>query len=398
MSVFGQSISGARWVIVLFAVLGLLSVVWVTWLLAGPVAAAASGVLLAVSPAFLVYGRAVEAEIPMMALLTLSLALVLAYRASGLVFLPLLSGLVLAAAILMKLFAVEAVLPAMWVLLGPQRDRRALAVAATFLVAAIAPVVLEMLLVAPQEQWQQVVQLHNAAAGLSLPGELSGRRILQDFFTLDLGLTVLAFAGLLSLLLLQVWDELIFLALWLGGQLLMLILFRPLFPHHMVILIAAIAVCGGVAVTVWVEQIRSRRWLAAAPIALAALVYLATVPRIAHADRHAVVPGVPARTLSLAAYVDGHTRASDLVATDDLGVADLADRLVPPGLCDPSTVRLRAGYLPASELIGQTSRYHARMVLPSTGTYFQVTKYMRWVRAHYRSAPAPDGVTAYLAR
>lgn len=398
MRVFGTSISGARWVEVTYALLGLLAAVWITWLLAGPVAAAASGILLAVSPAFLVYGRAVEAEIPMMALVTLSLALVLSYRARGWSLLPVASGLVLAAAILMKLFAVEAVLPALWVLLAPRRDRAGLGAAAAFLGAALLPVALEMALVAPQQQWRQAVELHHAAAGLALPGTLSPGEILKDFFTLDLGLSVLALAGVLSLLILQVWDDLIFLLLWLGGMLVMLILFRPLFPHHVVILLAPLAVCAGVAVTVWVEQIRSRRWIAATPIAGAFLVYLATIPRIAHDDRHALLPGVSPRTDALTRYVDAHTAPSDFVATDDLAVADLADRLVPPGLCDPSTVRLRAGYLPASELIGQTSQYRASLVLPSTGTYLQVPEYMRWVRAHYRPESAPDSVTAYLRR
>jgi hypothetical protein len=86
------------------------------------------------------------------------------------------------------------------------------------------------------------------------------------------------------------------------------------------------------------------------------------------------------------------------VAVDDLAVADLAHRLVSPGLCDPSTVRLRAGYLGAAELIGQTRAYRVRLALPSLGLFQQVPTYLGWLRKHYHAVPAPQGLTAYLRR
>ena len=108
--------------------------------------------------------------------------------------------------------------------------------------------------------------------------------------------------------------------------------------------------------TVWVEQLRSHRWLAAVPLSVLVLFYLALSPRILHDDRHALVPGVAPARLVLATYTVAHTSASHLVAADDLAVPDLAQRLVVPGLCDPSTVRLRAGYLTPADLIAQTRR------------------------------------------
>ena len=83
MRVFGDSITGARGTEVAFGAIALAATAWMAWELAGPISAAVAAAALAVSPTFLVYSHAVEAEVPMMALVTLSLALVVSYRRTG---------------------------------------------------------------------------------------------------------------------------------------------------------------------------------------------------------------------------------------------------------------------------------------------------------------------------
>lgn len=396
MRAFGGTIGAARTVEVLFGVIALVAVVWITWILAGPVAASASAIVLAVSPGFLIYTRAVEAEGPMMALVSLSLAVALTYRRLRSPWLPAVAGLLLSAAILTKLFAVEALVPGVWALAAVDTSRR-LRPALVFVVAALLPAGAEMALVSPAAQWRQVVTLHQQASALALPGSLPPLRILADFLGLDLGLTLLAAAGVAVLLVLALWDDLIFISLWLGGSLLMLLVFRPLFPHHAAILLAPLAVPAGIAVTVWIEQLRSRRWLAALPLSGAVLAYLLLAPRIAHDDRHALVAGVASNQTMLARFIDAHTSSADFVATDDLEAADLANRLVPPRLCDPSNVRFYAGYLTRRTMVQQTLAYRVRLVLP-TGIYRQVPGYLAWLRAQYAQLPAPGGIEAYRRR
>jgi hypothetical protein len=134
------------------------------------------------------------------------------------------------------------------------------------------------------------------------------------------------------------------------------------------------------------------------PVALGLLAYAVLIPRLAHADRHLLVARTFTASDDLAAYVKRHTAPGDFVAADDLAVADLAGRFVPPPLCDPSLVRLRAGYLTASDLIHATARYRARLVVPSFGIYQQVPAYLAWVRKHYRQAGGRDGIAVYVRR
>ena len=133
-------------------------------------------------------------------------------------------------------------------------------------------------------------------------------------------------------------------------------------------------------------------------VVVALVAYVGLVPRLAHADRHLLTAETRSVAGDLATYVGRHSGRRDTVAADDLEVADRANRLVPPPLCDPSTVRLRAGYLTASDLVDATVRYRPRLVVPSFGIYEQVGGYMTWLRGHYRAIAGPDGQTVYLRR
>jgi hypothetical protein len=411
-----DSIAGARIVEVAFGLLTLLAVLWLAWQLVGPVAAGAAAVVLALSPAFLVYSRAVEAEGPMMALMTLSLAVAVASGRRDSRALALLSGLALAASILVKLFALEALAPALWALAipleGPWQTRRnaifplrlsrgATGRIAVFLAATVIPMVANFLLISPAKQWSQVIALHSHAAALPLTRTINTLQVVGQFLALDLGLTLLAVAGILALLIARRFSSAIFLVLWVGGTIIMLLLFRPLFPHHPAILLSGLALCAGSGIGIAVQSLVAnlgRPRVAALPVALAAIAYLLLGPRIVHADRHVLLPGYRQDTLSLVPYVAAHTSSRDLIAVDDLAVAGLANRLVAPPLCDPSNVRLQSGYLTAPDLIGATQQYRVRLVLPSFGIFHQVSQYEYWLAGHYRPAAAPAGRTAYFRR
>ncbi len=402
MHIFGDSIEGARWVEIGYGLLALASITWLSTMLGGRWAGVLAAVVMAVSPDFLIYAHTVEAEGPMMALTALALALaVFANRRQSMSW-AFISGLVLGAAILMKLFAAEAVLPILWLYLWQKdlRTPRSYFPVAMLLIGVLLPVAIDFALLSPAQQWQQVVALHDQAATAPLPGLLSPGNILGSFLSLDLGLTVLAGAGLLALAFGRQWKQLGFVGFWLLGSLLMLFLFRPLFPHHAAILSGPLAAGAGIGLgsrlSVLPAAIHSRHFKIWVPYALVALAYVASVPRLAHADRHVLASPFDPQANPLVAWVDAHSRPTELIAADDVSIADAANRLVVPPLCDPSTVRLKSGDLTAGELIGATKTYRPVLVLPSLGIYQQVGPYLAWVRTHYHAVPAPGGVTAYV--
>lgn len=398
MRLFGESITGARAAEIVCGLVCIAAVGFISSELVGMEAGALASLVLALSPGFLIYSHAIEAEGPMMALSTVCLALVLYSLRSDRWPLLMVAGVTLAAAVEIKLFAAEAVLPALWLIfrLGQNwrlrgRDGLIMAISAAIPVGAL------FVAFHPAEQWDQVITMHSRAASAILPDVTPAVTQFKDFLLLDPGLSALALLGLLSMLLLKRWTESGFLFLWLGGSALMLAVFHPLFPHHFAILLAPLAVCAG-ATTVWLQA--SVRWLSvrfAGIPALGAAIYLATFPRLAHADRHILLPPSLAQAQALSQFVDRRTSTHSLIAADDLEIADLANRLVSPPLCDPSNVRLHSGYLSAATLIAATRTYHVALVLPTLGIYQQVPDYMSWLTLHYHRIPAPGGNSAYMS-
>jgi hypothetical protein len=437
MSAFSDSISGARVVEVAFGGLGLVSSAWIGWLLAGEVGAGVATLLLAISPLYLIYSRAVEAEGPMMALVTLGLACALAYYRSGREWLPVLAGLAIAAAVLFKLFALAALAPALWLVVcrhtGPQieaavlnwlhlrhgesdvaasrggryrsscvpasagtrrpasRRRSGLVRAAVALIAAaVAPLIVDLLLFSPGAQWDQVIRFHEQAASLHLPNLIGTVRVFSDFFTVDAGLTILALVGLALTVVAGRVVESAFLVLWAGGFVAMLAGFHPVFPHHTAILLTALGACAASGAGAAWDAVWSAKWARVAPFSIALAFYLLLLPRVAHDDRHALLPWDALPSTALAAYIHTHTSAGAVVATDDLAAADLSGRLVAPPLCDPSNVRLLAGYMPATTMISATKQYRVQLVAPR-GTYLAVPGYLLWLRTHFTVAAGPGG-------
>lgn len=398
MRVFGDSITGARGTEIVFGAIALAATAWTAWELAGPIAAGVAAGVLAVSPGFLLYAHAVEAEVPMMSLVTVSLALALIYRRRDGVQVLVLSGLALAAATLIKFFALEAALPALWLLATRHGATRGfLRASAIWGMAAALPLVGDFALISPGMQWSQVVELHNRAAALQLPGLISPFTIIRQFASLDAGLSVLAAGGLALLIANRRSADAVFLALWTVGTTIMLLIFRPLFPHHAAILSASLAVCAGAGMGAVIDAARDRHWLAGWPIGLLLLIYGAALPGLIHADRHSLVTSQPSSVTVLASYLDRTTRAGDVVAVDNVQIAERAHRFEPPPLCDPSNVRLLAGFMTAQDLIAATRQYHARFVI-AVGNYNAAPAYIRWVHAHFSAVRVPGAGVVYRAK
>ncbi len=202
MRLAGDPVIGAHIYEALGGIAVLIGVFWMAWSayrpLAGPLAAA----LLAVSPGFLLYGHAVEAEMPMLGLCTLSVAAAQWYYLRPRRVAAALCGLLLMAGTEMKLLSVVVVVPLALLLGGglwrgyrAGRSTRALALdVLAFVLCLAVPALLVLALFFPSEQWRQVIAFHLVAGGGS--ANLSDNlRALRTFLGYDVGLCVLAAAG-----------------------------------------------------------------------------------------------------------------------------------------------------------------------------------------------------------
>jgi hypothetical protein len=157
-------------------------------------------------------------------------------------------------------------------------------------------------------------------------------------------------------------------------------------------------VAAGIAVAVGIRAIARRDLPSAGVIVAGAAIYLVALPRLAHADRHTLLAEPAPAETQLASFLDAHSRSSDFVLAYDLRAADLAHRLVPPPLCDPSDVRRLAGYLTTSDLIKATTQYQPRLVVASPGIYAEYPRYVAWLKRMYKRIPGPPGTDTYARR
>lgn len=445
----GDPVTGGHIYEALYGMAALAAVFWMAWTayrpLAGPLAAA----LLAVSPGFLLYAHAVEAEMPMLGLCALAVAAAQAYYLSNRRSMAALAGLLLMAGTEMKLLSVVVLLPLILLLCGGAwrgyeagRPVRAIAVDALVFVLCLAvPPLLVLALLSPSEQWRQVITFHLVAGkgSTDLRANLSA---LRDFLAYDIGLLAAAAAGTIvglssvrriaargrsapgdSRYLTLVY------ALWFLSTLLFLAQYHPLFQHQFVPLLPPLALLGAATATAW-ERLRltpapaalargragaspdtvgeaavRRRTgslalpaagygLAAIGVAYIALLAFRTVP----IDRHLFALPVTPRRDALIALLDRTTRVGDFVICDDPMVALGSRRLMPPEMADPSRVRTTAGYLTAAEAEAVTLRYRVTAIVASRPMFaIFLPRYLAWAGRHYHGISVPiSGARVYL--
>src|SRR2546421_2052158 len=263
----------------LFGLATVVGVFWMSWTSYRPLAVPLAASLLAISPGFLLYAHAVEAEMPMLGLCTLSVAAAQAYYLTRRRSMAALCGLLLMAGTEMKLLSVVVVLPVALLLLGGAwrgsrpapapgaapaqagggtvlsqsrasislgRAPRAIILdALVFVLCLAAPALLALALLSPADQLRQVVALHLAASRV-LPLDAGANvQALKVFLGYDPGLLLVAVAGAVMALL---WGRNRYLvlvyALWCLSTLIFLWRYHPFLQHQFVPLLPPLAVLG----------------------------------------------------------------------------------------------------------------------------------------------------------
>lgn len=174
---------------------------------------------------------------------------------------------------------------------------------------------------------------------------------------------------------------------------------HPLYDHHLVALIPALAAAIGVGASnlriVYPPlvrrlsiQPRPARMVALTACAIVGLAILgggASQAWIEAANQHAlmrlsVLPSSEGRLVNL---IVSQTLPDEMIVTDDQGLAFLAGRDMPPGLTDTSYTRITSGYLQSHEVIEQAEQYHVRFVLLWTGRLASMPEVVHWANERF---------------
>jgi 4-amino-4-deoxy-L-arabinose transferase-like glycosyltransferase len=265
------------------------------------------------------------------------------------------AGALVATAVLTKLLAVAAVPAVAILLVAPPGSRRVaagqLAAAAAGGLAAMAALLLPFA-GSWSQVWDQSVGLHVRARGAPTGG--------IDAWTVvrEVPLAVLGGAGAVAAL--RRAPVLVAAgAAWVVAAVLLLALHRPVWPHHLLVLTAPMALLAGAAA----QLLHDPRRLRHAPF-VGLLLVAATLASAVHV-RSLATPD-SSRQPAVAA-LRATTSRGDLLITDDQYTAALASRRTPPELVDTSQVRVLSGDLTAGQVEVAAQRWQVRAVLLDNG-------------------------------
>lgn len=419
--IFGQSLVAARLAVLLFSLLGLAGA-YVAGRALGPRSiGAVACLLLSLDPLYEASARAVQAELPSIALQLWAVAFAaLAMRATGARrgWLAMGAGAALGCALLTKLFAVAALVPIVLYLGAPLarrwsrhpgqrawspvcRNLRLVAPTLALFAAGLLGVVVLALLPYAGELgtvYDQVVRFHLVAARTDHHSLVENLRIVAD----ALAGAPLVYVGLLSAIVIawqRVWIG-VPLLLWASAAFGVLALLHPLWEQHVVLLSPALAMTSGCgASAAWRALSTPRRRRLGLAIALTLLVLAGGVDlaRDWQANASANRP-LPLRTVKLVNALERFSAPDEFVLSDDQFVAALANRDLPPQLVDTSFVRISSGYLSAAQLEGLIARDRIRVVLFTTGRLDQVPGFRAWVSQHFTLVASFDDHGALFLR
>ncbi len=470
-----DSMVAGHLVIAFFGALAVLGTAWVAWAAFGKGAAIAAAVALGVSPAFILFSHTIEAEVPMLGLSMLAVAAAQWYnRTSNRVYLVL-SGLLLAGGLEMKVLAAVFVVPIALLVITAQfardperqswdgatqgyvpvmgtQDNVAVRLTIDILLlilSTLVPLVIILGLFSPRDQWDQVVAFHLKASSVYPLEQRDNIRAIRDMLLWDPGILAAAAIGFLCVLVRRSLSGVIHL-LWLLTTAAFLIEYHPLIAHQFVVLFPPLAVLAGAAAGS-IFATRSRALLI--PLGFLAIVAWAgldTVQLPVVGAAKSGTTGTPSVTLStwdrtqnmflslsptsgdplakytarmqtdtnnvpdcaataraakqdltistvlyrtllrqcLAFWVDQHSSPRQFIVADDLFVATLAQRLVPPQLSDPSLVRASAGYLTEHQLEDYTRSANVALVVIWRGTFTDQSfypGYVAWLRHNFKA-------------
>ncbi|MGZ6176108.1 MAG: ArnT family glycosyltransferase [Candidatus Binataceae bacterium] len=411
-ALFSQNISAAQMLTVSAMVITALAVGTIVLSSGSWLGAAMACITILMSPLAFFWAREITGEMPSAAFAAVSLALATGYASGGARLWLIAGSLALAGAVLVKLFGIYAlpslmlIAAARWRSGGPLRQRVWHTAADSLLVIGIVfGTVLAMVLAyGARDVWAQAVAFHlGSRADLSVARNWS---LIVTTVVRDPALSVALPLALCAAL--EPWIGWAALG-WLALTLIGLLIQHPLFTHHVVSLVAPLALTAGIGLgalwklgrrLLYVRDATTRSdgygRIAGAAVFGACIILFAIVCRGGLAGR-ATEQSIsaywrpPAADLNVAAELarstgqsTGQSTGKDgFILTDAPGIAFSSGREVPPWLVDSSLKPIDNHYLATDEVEREVERYQVKAVLLWTGRLQRLPGLCAWLDQNF---------------
>ncbi len=392
-ALLGTSVEAGRGLIVCLAACGLVGVAILGWAFRARAGALVIVPIWALAPTVFWLSRAIiSPDWPSISLGALGLALVAAYGRTRRWGWLVASGLVFALALYIKATAALAWVPAVWLLWQSTRreanGRRRVLLWGAWLAGLGVPLMVGLLAHDVGAMYAQFVGTQVSSGQMALKIGPHAAKIADYLRQDNWGLVALGAAGgIVSLWRRRELAALV--GIWLGLSLAVLLVRSPMWPsHHLVVLLAPLAVAGAVAVSsVWAVFWEKRPTPAdrsAFAIGLVALmVYAFSLPSVLRGD---------AQLLSAPSWRSGEEAIRFLQERFPEGAVVISDYQmipfragcsVPPPLATVTKKRLQLGLLTTEHLVRLAEAYRPAAILLWDEQLTALPDFVAWVKAHY---------------
>jgi hypothetical protein len=390
---YGGTLEAARMAVATYSLLGLIGVYLAARQVAGAVGGIAAMSLLILSTLYIEASRLALAEVVALGFAAPAVAAGIAYGNSGRRSWLALAGALALISLLIKPIAIGLTVPLALAVL--RRGRAGIvdaAIVGVFAAAIAGVVVLSIGLAGVLDQIVDYRKVSIESEGWSL--KKNWQALVRAWSFEPLGLFTIAGVGSLALLIQKRWSGLLLIG-WVLGCLILLLSYTPLHGKHAVTIIPAIAAVAGAAVGLAVNSFRNGISLSTigivAPIAAAALLYLANLPSVFAAGTQLlrvtadtdVDPAIE-QYANAVSVIHDLSDASDFVVTDHPYLTFLAQRMVPPPLVDTAKARIRSRSLTANEAVTIAQSYDPSMVVLWTDRLRPLRPFKQWVEDNFR--------------
>ena len=382
-----HSLAGLRTGVLVFGLIGLGATYVAGRLLAGEPGGLLALILAATSPLYLHQSAILQADGPAVAMSVVAVVLaLLAVRSEGRLrdVLGVCVGLALAVSVGIKLLGVLTAVPIVIVLLGATRGRVRLFLLTIIGGLLASAVLLLPVLASPTAAFEDLVLSH-FRAGQAVTGGIRANLHLV-LLRREEPLEALAVLGAVIALVRRDGRVIAPLA-WAAVSLVAVLLYEPLFPHHLVMLtppLALVAAIGLAPIVTLLARAKAARVRARAIITLGLVLATAAAGAFIVARDTRAVLAVDYHNAEMTAAVHAISRPGEFWISDNPYAVAAADRDVPGLLVDTSGQRTAARLLTVGDLEAARVRYDVRWVLVDSFRLDGVPGFRGWLYAHFR--------------
>ena len=390
-----HSLTSLRLGVLVFGVIGLAATYIAGRLLAGDLAGLVAVILAATSPLYLTQSAVLLADGPAVAMSVVAVALILlAVRSDGRMrdALAVAAGLALAISAGIKLLGVLTAVPLLILLLGAPRARGRL-ILFTIVGGLLGSVALLLpVLGSPSAAFDDLVLSHLRAGQAVAAGPAANLKLV--LLRREEPLEALAGIGALMAMLRRDRGVIAPLA-WVAVSLVAVLFYKPLFPHHLVMLTPPLALVAAVGLAPSLTRFwRGRekpvgereKFARVRAIVIVGLV-LATAGAgafiVARDTRQVLAADL--HDAEMTAAVRAVSRPGEFWISDNPFAVAAADRDIPGLLVDTSGQRTAAGLLTAADLEAARVRYDVRWMLVDSFRLPRVPGFLEWRDAHFHA-------------